>query len=200
MKIYLILFCMLLSISCLEPAPEAPAPTPAPAPVVVVAPPPVESLFKSNVVLMSATSAQSIKYKKAVEIALKVINSKEFKDRVVLIKSFTSSSQSGKQVLAKLLSGAESLQPLVDGEMDLGVKFYYANNSTVGYTNGSIKYINVNTKFFNQYTPSSVAANLVHEYMHKLGYGHAQTYSKARDSSVPYALGSIVRELGKKYE
>jgi hypothetical protein len=70
----------------------------------------------------------------------------------------------------------------------------------VGYTNGSIKYINVNTKFFDQYTSSSVAANLVHEYMHKLGYGHAVSYSKARDSSVPYLLGSTVRAMGKKYE
>lgn len=179
---------------------EVPAPTPANPSVVPAAPVMESSSFKANVKLIGATTKQTLKYNKAVVIALKVINSKEFQDKVKLISSFTSSKENGKQVMAKLLSGAESLSKEVDGEMDLGVKFYYANNSTVGYTNGSITYINVNTKFFDQYTSSSVAANLVHEYMHKLGYGHTSYYNLARDKSVPYLIGSTIRTMGKKYE
>lgn len=79
--------------------------------------------------------------------------------------------------------------------MDIGIKLYYENSSTVGYTTTTSKIINMNTKFFNTYSSSGVSRNMMHEWLHKLGFKHAVNYSSSRDYSVPYAIGSIMEKL-----
>lgn len=202
------IFILLLLLSCGKQTTntEVPAPTPAPQPPVEVEVPlpPIEVevplLFTANVKVVTTSATREIKFRRGLAIALKVINSKEFQDRVAAIKSFTSSSSTGEMVIRRLLSGSEKLSPAVDNEMDLEARMYYADNRTVGYTYPTVPYIYVNTKFFDTFSVSSVAANITHEYLHKLGYDHATTYSASRDLSVPYLLGSIVREMGKQYE
>jgi hypothetical protein len=81
----------------------------------------------------------------------------------------------------------------------VGVKLYYESSSIVGYTSPSISYINVNTKFFDSYAINSVAANLFHEWLHKLGYGHDVSATARRPYSVPYGIGSIIRTVGKNF-
>lgn len=76
------------------------------------------------------------------------------------------------------------------------VELYYANNSTVGYTYANTKRIYVNTKFFNTNSVGSVAANLFHEWLHKVGFTHAVSYSTSRDYSVPYAIGRMISSVG----
>lgn len=181
---------------------EEPAPTPAPSvPPSEVVVPNLATTFKVNVIFGgNPTAAQKEKYAKAIEVLKKNIASKEFKARVLAHKydgksGFASSSETPLQVYNKLLSGAEKLSPQVDNELDLEARFYYANNSTVGYTYPNVKYIMINTKFFNSYTPTSVARNLLHEYLHKLGYGHDSAATARRPYSVPYALGGMVRTL-----
>jgi hypothetical protein len=71
------------------------------------------------------------------------------------------------------------------------------NGSDELYKNYSIW---VNTKYFNIYTPVSVAGNLFHEWLHKLGYTDASTFSISRDYSIPYAIGRMISGLAKKYE
>jgi hypothetical protein len=56
------------------------------------------------------------------------------------------------------------------------------------------------TEYGMVYTPAEVAGNVFHEWTHKLGFGHDSRYSVSRNSSVPYALGYIMEELGKKFE
>ena len=84
--------------------------------------------------------------------------------------------------------------------MDLDLELYYSIRSTVGYTYADGLRIWMNTKFFDSYSPAEVAGNVFHEWTHKLGFTHASNYSLSRDSSVPYALGYLVEELGKQYE
>ncbi len=189
-----------------EPQPEPVSVVPAPAPAVVVAAP---TLALTGVKLVGASVAQKAKYEKALKVVAKVLADPEFKKRVLAHKKyqssslgFTSSTDSPAKVLEKLFAGDETYTKVIekDKEADLEIRFYYKNNSTVGYTYGTVGYIMVNTKFFDKYTPSSVAANFIHEYMHKLGYGHASSYSTSRDYSVPYAIGAIMRSVGKKYE
>lgn len=189
-----------------DPA-EEPVPTPEPPkPDVREAPPSLEESFSTTgVKLKDANSTQAAKYAKALVIIRKVIQDPEFKKRVLAHvyagkSGFASSTDTPAQVYKKLLSGAEKLQPVVDNEMDLEVRFYYAGTSTVGYTYPTVSYIMVNTKFFNNFTPRSVAANCLHEYMHKLGYGHDSAVTARRPYSVPYALGKIMTSLGAKYE
>lgn len=146
------------------------------------------------------------KVTKAIEIIKKVVGSKEFQTRVLDFtykgkKQFVDNKGlTNGQIYTVLLDGKEDLKPEVDHEMDLELQLYYSWRSTVGYTYPDGLRIWMNTKFFDYYTPSEVAGNVFHEWTHKLGFDHASSYSVSRDSSVPYALGYLIEELGKKYE
>lgn len=192
------------------PAPTDPTPTPTPTPTPDPTPDPdVPSeayLFDANIQYHNFEPEQEAKVEKAIEIIKKVVSSKEFKDRVI---NFTYNGQkqfvdnkgmTNAQIYQALLDGREDLLPTVDNQMDLELELYYSWTSTVGYTTQDVLLIHMNTKFFNPYTPTEVAGNIFHEWTHKLGFDHAQSYSVSRDSSVPYAIGYLIEELGKKYE
>ena len=162
-------------------------------------------LFDANVALTKFNSYDEEKVMMAIEIIKKVIRSVEFRDRVIQFsyagkKGFVDSQGlSNDQIYQKLLEGSETLDPDVDHEMDLDLELYYSRRSTVGYTYPDGLRIWMNTKFFRAYNPAEVAGNIFHEWTHKLGFEHAYRYSASRDFSVPYALGYLIEELGRKY-
>ena len=161
--------------------------------------------FETNVVFFNTTEFQEIKFRKAIEIIKNVVATEEFRTRVLTHsyggkRTFVDNGGfTNEQIYQKILDGAESLQRTVDNEMDLEVEVYTAATSTVGYTYANSKRIWVNTKFFNTYSAAGVAHNLFHEWLHKLGFTHASSYSTARDYSVPYAIGDLVGELGRDF-
>ncbi len=184
-----------------DPDPD-PDPEPDPDPDV-----PVEALtFDTSIELFDFEPDDETKLYKAVDIIKKVVASSEFRTKV-LNYTYGGKKQyvdnlglTNQQIYQKLLDGREELKPEVDNQMDLELQLYYSWRSTVGYTTPGELRIYLNTKFFDSYTPAEVAGNVFHEWTHKLGFDHASSYSVARDSSVPYAIGYIVEELGKKYE
>jgi hypothetical protein len=185
------------------PTPE-PTPDPTPDPGEDV---PNEALtFDAQIDLFNFDPDQEAKLFKAIEIIKKVVASSEFRDRVLNFtfkgkKQFNDNKGlSNEQIYLVLLDGKEDLRPEVDNEMDLELELYYSWTSTVGYTTPGQMKIFMNTKFFNPFTSSEVAGNVFHEWTHKLGFEHASSYSVERDSSVPYAIGYIIEELGKKFE
>lgn len=185
-------------------ADPAPAPTPVPAPVSSV--PAAALSFKTNVEYLSGfDSADEIKYDKAVALVKKVVATEAFRTAVLNHtyggeKTFVQNNGlTNAQVYQSILDAAEKLTPSKNNTLDVGVKLYYENNSVVGYTSTGITYINVNTKFFDTYAINSVAANLFHEWLHKVGYGHDASATARRPYSVPYAIGSIIRTIGAKF-
>ena len=83
----------------------------------------------------------------------------------------------------------------------IAIVAYFSRNTTViGYTYGTSKRIWVNSKYFGTNAVTSVAANLFHEWLHKVGFGHAVSYSISRDYSVPYAVGRMIGSIGKKFD
>ncbi len=161
--------------------------------------------FDANIFFFNTTAAQEEKFQKAIELIKEVVATEEFKARVL---NHTYNGQktyvdnggfTNAQIYQKILGGAETLQNLRDNEMDMEVEIYTASTSTVGYTYPNSQRIWVNTKFFNQYDASGVARNLFHEWLHKLGFDHAATYTPARDYSVPYAIGNIIGDIGKDF-
>lgn len=162
--------------------------------------------FKTNVSYLEGfDSADEEKYNEAVAIVKKVVATEAFKTRVLNhtyngVKTYANNNgKTNEQIYQSILDAAEKLTPTKNNTLDVGVKLYYENNSVVGYTNGSITYINVNTKFFDTYAANSVAGNLFHEWLHKVGYGHDSAATAQRPYSVPYAIGYIIRDIGKNF-
>lgn len=154
-----------------------------------------------HVQLTDFNPQQEEKMLAALERAKLVINSTAFKERVLNHtfndeRAFSENNgQSNEEIYETFMAGAEDLLPEIDYEMDLDITLYYANNSTVGYTYPNTLRIWVNNKFFSGYTLGQVAANAVHEWTHKIGYGHSRYNSPSRPYTVPYGIGSIIQEL-----
>jgi hypothetical protein len=175
-------------------------------PASISAVPALAQSFKINVeYLVGFSNSDEEKYDEAVSIVKKVIATEAFRKKVLNhtyngSRSFANNNEkTNSEIYQSILDAAEKLKPAKNNTMDVGVKLYYENNSVVGYTNPSITYINVNTKFFDQYDPNEVAGNLFHEWLHKLGYGHDSTATTRRPYSVPYAVGYMIRDLGKNF-
>lgn len=144
------------------------------------------------------------KLEKSFELLERVVNSEEFRKRIINFKNskgerkFASNNGlSNEQIYANFMDGRETLQPHTHGEMNFFLELYHRPwSKVIGWTNGDINTIHVNWKFFKNFKPWDVAGNLAHEWTHKLGFGH--TSAKEHDSA-PYAIGYIVRELGEKF-
>lgn len=167
---------------------------------------PIEATtFETNITFNNFSITQKDKVYKATDLIKEVIASDEFRN-AVLNHEYNGKKQfndnnglTNSQIYTKILQGAEKLTPSKNNAMDVTLELYTGNNLTVGYTNPGTRVIYMNTKFFNTYTPPSVSANLIHEWLHKLGFDHAVQYSPSRDYSVPYAIGSIMRRIASKY-
>lgn len=157
-----------------------------------------------NVELKDFNTKQEEKMRDALAQLKIILNSKVFKERVLNHQYEDESTfvdnngLSNKEIYEKIMEAAEVLDPEVDQEMDLKITLYYANNSTVGYTYPDSDRVWVNNKFFAGYSLAKVAANVVHEWTHKLGFGHDFRRTTRRNFSVPYGVGTIVRELIEK--
>ncbi len=161
--------------------------------------------FDTNVRTVNTTSSQEYKIRSAEEKIRKVIASEAFRSAILNFtyngrKQFNNNNGlTNAQIYIKILEGAEKLSPTKNNRMDLNIKVYYENSSTVGYTSTGSTYINMNSKFLNQFNANSVSSNMTHEWLHKLGFSHAVSYSVSRDYSVPYAVGRIVSSLARNY-
>lgn len=161
--------------------------------------------FETNLYLVNFVDSRETKIREAMEIVKLVIGTEEFKDRILNhryngARTFVDNGGfTNAQIYKKILDGAERLQPARNNTMDAEIELYTAATNVVGYTYPSSRRIWVNTKYFDVYTPAGVAHNLMHEWMHKLGFDHSQTWNSARDYSVPYAIGNIVGDIGRKF-
>lgn len=168
-------------------------------------PPPTQAYtFDVNILFINTTTTQRAKFEKAIDLIKRLVASDEFKNMVLNhtyngVKTYVDNrGYTNAQIYQKILDGAETLKPIKNNTMDMEVELYYADNTTVGYTYANSTRVWVNRKYFDTNSVSSVAANLVHEWLHKLGFGHSVSYNAARDYSVPYAIGRMVRTLGPK--
>jgi hypothetical protein len=162
--------------------------------------------FETNINFINTTVTQEEKFNKALEVIKNVIATEEFRTRVINhtysgIKTFVDNGGfTNSQIYQMILEGAETLRPLKNNTMDMGVETYYASTTTIGYTYPNSTQIWVNTKYFNTNTVAQVASNLMHEWLHKLGFKHATYYSTSRDYSVPYAIGRMIGSIGREFQ
>lgn len=159
--------------------------------------------FDVNLKLENLNAQQEDKLNLAADKIKKVIASEGFKNAILNFtyngkKTFVDNlGLSNAQVYKKIIEGSEKLNPGVDNTMDLEVQVYSASTNVVGYTLPNVVKIWMNLKYLNATSASGATTNMVHEWLHKLGFGHAQTSNPSRPYSVPYAVGYLVGRLAK---
>lgn len=166
--------------------------------------------------LMNIRSAENFsnqqynKLMQAKELVEMIINSAAFKSRVLSFSSngvqgfVQNNGMSNQQIFDYLMSGAEKYpaQTVADHFMDYDLVLYkpkwYQSKKVLGYTSQDTSIIHINKKFFSDAEINQIAMNLVHEWTHKMGFGHDFKRTARRPSSVPYGIGYIIRDLGNK--
>ncbi|MBD64574.1 MAG: hypothetical protein CME62_05180 [Halobacteriovoraceae bacterium] len=157
--------------------------------------------LETSILLQDFSREQEEKIQAAIARLKLVINSKEFKKRVLnfqyenMYVFVDNQGLSNEEIYEKIREGVEVLNNEFDQEIDLDATLYYSSNSTVGYTYPNTHRIWINNKFFATNSLSKVAANLMHEWLHKIGFGHDKQRTMRRAYSVPYGIGGIVRDL-----
>jgi hypothetical protein len=149
-------------------------------------------------------AASTQKLEDAFEALERVVNTVEFKERILNFKNtkgeraFASNrGLTNEQIYAQFMDGRETLQQNTPGEMNFFLKLYHRRFSKViGWTNPDINTIHINWKYFRTNKVNSVAANLAHEWLHKIGFGHK---SASEHDSAPYAIGYIVGEMVQRH-
>lgn len=161
--------------------------------------------FNTNISTYRFTSSGKKKIAQAADLIKEVVSSEEFKNQVLNHryngkKQFANNNGlTNKQIYNKILAAAEKLRPTKDNEMDLELQLYTdLESNTVGYTYPNTNRVWMNSKYFNKNTPALVTTNMMHEWLHKLGFGHDAEATAKRPYSVPYAIGYMVRDLAKK--
>lgn len=159
----------------------------------------------TGVRFIKMSQSQEKKMLDALRILRLVVATEEFRSKVLNhryngSKRFANNNgYSNAQIYQLILEGAEKLKPLKNNNVDMGVELYSANTNVIGYTYPNSTQIWVNTKYFNQYSAAGVAHNLMHEWLHKLGFGHDSEATARRPYSVPYAIGYMVKNIGQNF-
>ena len=165
----------------------------------------LKDTFSVRTTLIGFTGRQESKVASASRLIRKIVRSAEFKKAVVHHtwngkKTFSDNNGlTNEQIYKKILEGSERQLNLgKNNTMDLEIELYTDNDSiTIGYTYPSIVRIYMNRKYFNKFRPYQVADNMMHEWLHKIGFNHAVKNTPERPYSVPYAVGYIVKRIAR---
>lgn len=161
--------------------------------------------WDAEVAFVNFSPSQKEKVHAAIALIREIVTSDEFRERVLnhTVNGKTTfvdnRGLSNEEIYKKIAEGAEIMgETSKNGTMDVELELFHSPTKTIGYTYPDTNRIWMNTKYFDSYTVIKVADNLMHEWMHKLGFDHDKTYSVARNYSVPYAIGYLVEELAQK--
>lgn len=166
---------------------------------------------------------QRKKFEVALGLLDQIMNSAEFKRRVIsYVRSdgkreyrknylWRNSDQrlSNADVYEILMAGNEKMRPGTEGEMNLNswvkvCKWWQRPGiwcrKVIGSTSPSnSKWIKLNWKFYRKYEVNNMVANMVHEWIHLLGFLHAKDVSRLElTEEVPYVVGSIAGQMAKE--
>lgn len=162
--------------------------------------------FQVHPKMVNFSEAQKEKIMTASDLIERVVASEEFR-KAILNYTYNGKKRfhqnrgmSNEKIYQHILEASEKmLKKGKNNVMDIELQLYSEETTTIGYTYPNVVRIYMNTKYFEKFTPVQVSDNMVHEWLHKIGFDHDVKYSPSRDHSVPYAIGYIVKRLAKKY-
>lgn len=161
------------------------------------------------------TAEQVSRVTKLSKIALAVVNSPEFEERVkgAMTKSgkaFSYSDETGPQVYQRMIEGAEldgpkdgiwQLSYIFEAQYQKCFGFGWLKKCTalvLGWTDPSTRHVYLNSVPWAGRNDCGIVGTQVHEQLHKLGYSHPSSNTATRELSVPYAIGNLASEICKK--
>lgn len=144
----------------------------------------------------------------AIAKAEDVFNTVEFRERILEYKyqgrrQFADNDGlTNQQIYARIMAAKETYDS-ANGRNDrigqLSLNLYtppfWNRWGTVGYTYPDQPDVYMNSYYFRSFSPAEVANNVVHEWLHKIGFEHDFEETEKRPFSVPYAVGDLVEEL-----
>lgn len=119
-----------------------------------------------------------------------------FKSKMVEVKGFhKNNGLSNQEIYDLIMEGRERLQPDTVGHINAIIKIDDRNKKGVlGYTYANSIPQYIYNWFFKSGTFFDVAGNVIHEWMHKLGFTHEFRFNSLRQYTVPYSVGYFVRD------
>ncbi len=162
-------------------------------------------MWNHNIQMLNMDELQKVKIRTAANLIKSVVTSEEFKKQILNHtyngqKAFKDNKGlSNLEIYTIIQEGAETLSPEKNSTMDVEIELFHEKTTTIGYTYPHTGRVWMNTKYFDRYTPILVADNLMHEWMHKLGFEHEFKWSRHREHSVPYAVGYLIKKLSKQH-
>lgn len=146
--------------------------------------------------IRNATDIERAKFTFAVDVLIDELNDKDFWYDVAM--NYNSwkylNGVTFFEFKEKFLSGKDNFNTEIDHDLDIYINFYYSFRSVVGYTTPRTWWTWINRKFFNRFDYSDIAGNIVHEYLHNMGFDHPG----ADKQSLVYQLGFLVKKRIKK--
>ncbi len=164
---------------------------------------------------------QSARFEQAKSILEEVLNSESFKIKVLAYRRSSDQTRAyqknylwnevdntltNEEVYNILMQGNEFMIPDTEAEMNLYSKIKKCSwfsskvsvwcRKVIGSTNPqSSKWITMNYKFYKNYKTSEMLANMVHEWIHLLGFLHGNVNLR---EEVPYVVGAIAGEVARE--
>lgn len=163
---------------------------------------------------------QKERFEQAMAMMEEVMNLEEFKNKVIgyvnsrgdrsYSKSYlwknSSRRLSNEEVYQVIMAGDEKMRPDTLGEMNFNswvkacsgweqVRNFIWCSQVVGSTDPMRSYlITLNWKFYKDFETHDMVANMVHEWVHLLGFLHGESNL---EEEVPYVVGDIAGEVAK---
>jgi hypothetical protein len=154
------------------------------------------------------TSSQINKTKMVVSYLNQVLNTPQFREAVINHQyngqpAFADNDGlSNEQIYEKIMAGAEQFPSSTapNNQADVKLTIYSpplwgAFSQAVAFTSPSDPYLHFYKRYFKKSSVQDLGNTLIHEWTHKLGFGHDYNATAKRPYSVPYAIGDIVWDL-----
>lgn len=163
--------------------------------------------------------SQKTKFEKALSLIEEIMNSEEFKTKVLtyinkkgkrqFAKNFIWNDSnrllSNEEIYNHIMKGDERMRINTVGEMNLNTMIKACNwsqkaspwcrtvvGSTSPYTS---KWIELNWKFYSNFETHQMVGNIVHEWLHLIGFIHGK---ENLEEEVPYVVGAIASDIAKE--
>lgn len=134
-------------------------------------------------------------------VVQQIINSEEFKQRVLKAK-FYDTNKSNEEIYKILTSGVWDLRyEFQPQKRDCKgfPPFKRCSPWVLGWTYPNTKTVYFNSLKWDDRDDAGIAGTVCHEESHKKGFIHSFNWTKTREMSVPYSVGTICAEMYGKY-